>query len=118
MKVTLPKLGKIGLSASRTLASKGPAASAQPPSTSKQSTSKVSGWRKKLLSFRKQRKTFVSVAPAPEPVSKATVRAGWERKSRPVEAGKKKAMSAPNQGEEGVEEMETDMSPEPNGKCA
>lgn len=58
---------------------------------------------------------MISVAPAPEGVS-ATAGVGWARKT--VDAGKgagKTSMAAPTP-EEGVEEMETEMSPEPNGE--
>ena len=117
MKYSFRKLGKIGLSASRTRASKGTAVSEKSSSPSKLSALRAGGWRKKLLSFGKQRKSLGSVAPAPELVPKATVEAGWERKSGPLETVKRGAMSAPNPEEhEGVEEMETDMSPEPDGE--
>ena len=110
---------KIGLSASRTRASKGTAASEKSSLPSKLSAPKAGGWRKKLLSFGKQRKGLVSVAPAPELEPKATVEVGWKRKSGPLETVKQGVMSAPNTEEdevEGVEEMETDMSPEPDGE--
>ena len=80
-----------------------------------QSNVRAAGWRKRLFSFGKQRKSLASVAPAAQPVPKPAVVA-WERKRGAVEQReKRRTMSAPSP-DEGVEEMETEMSPEPNGE--
>ena len=112
---TKEKLSKIGLAAS-----KSPAQSKPPATNSRSKQSPSASWRKRLFSFGKQRKSLSSVAPAPQPVVGAVAVVGWERgRAQKQEAReRKRAMSAPNPPEEGVEEMETDMSPEPNCKYA
>ena len=117
---TFTQAVKIGLAGSKSPATQAPTASALSNSPSKQPPSSGNRrWSKRLFSFGKQRQAFVNkVAPAPQGVS-TSVPVGWGgKRGANFKKGEKRVTMSVASPPEGVEEMETDMSPEPNGKMA